>query len=137
MWDMGDRYLMMIEPPIMAFTPDPIEDSYSKMADMVMTGCRKAQGGYKGCHTSSCGERSDNRDHITPKGRTTHSLMPHYVKHFRDAIPPLELNKLAEEFELISKATVEDADRLVTKGFREQLRRAADALVKTQDPNRS
>lgn len=133
MQDLSNRCLMMFEPPLEAQTERPLEDGITQMADVVMKGCRKSKIAYKGWHTSSCGKRSDNRDHITPMGRTTHSLMPHYVRHFREAIPPSEIHKLAEEFEMVSNCVEEGAEGLVTKGFREQLRRAADFLVKTQD----
>jgi hypothetical protein len=96
MIDLSDKFLLMIQPESF-LRRDRVEDAITAMARKVWSQCTPAEEGYRGIHVCRCGQRSDNRDHFTPMGRTTNSLMVHYVEYHRDEVPESELAKLAEE----------------------------------------
>lgn len=92
---LNDKHLMMIEPKKKG---DFIKynDKYTKKAQEVLSKCRE-ENPTRGVHQCNCGEYSDNVDHITLLGRTTNSLLVHYVQCHRSEIPKRELEKLMEE----------------------------------------
>ena len=92
----GNKYLMMIEPESQ---PNPTHDSLTELAESIWAECIPSENAYRGFHVCSCGERSDNKDWYTPKGRLTNSLLIHYVRDHRSDIPLLEIKKLADEVE--------------------------------------
>lgn len=100
-----DTALLMIEPrendDPEAPKDIPIDDELTRMAEMVWSNCSPNSMFYRGVHTCVCGERSDNDDYITKKGRLTNSLMVHYVRNHRSAIPKDEIRKLKEEYSAI------------------------------------
>ena len=106
MIDLSNVALMMIEPQEAA--TEPIDDVWSWRAIDVMDRCTKGEGRYRGIHTCVCGKPSTNYDLITPQGRTTNSLLVHYVEQHRREIPNSELIKLYAEFAV---ATIDDATR--------------------------
>lgn len=129
MIDTSDKYLLMIEPALDFYTEEPLLDSYSVMAEVVFKGCRKSKIAYKGVHTSTCGYRSDNHDYTTLLGRLTHSLMPHYVKHFRKGIPAEELEKLRKEYLFVADHPYSE-DPPTTRRLKDFFRRAQREIVK-------
>lgn len=91
----SNNYLMMIEP--LEDSKEPINDEYVSIAELIWSLCSASEGSYRGFHRCKCGKTSDNKDWFTPKGRTTNSLLVHYVKNHRDEVPNSELDKLLDE----------------------------------------
>ena len=52
--------------------------------------------GYKGWHSTECGEHSSNKDYLLENGMITNSLSPFYLKWYYKAIPKSEIKKLDE-----------------------------------------
>lgn len=91
MEQLGDGYLMMIE-PTSPFVK-PISDDLTKKAhDLLMITVPGTH--YKGWHDCICGARSGSCDLVLPDGTITNSLLVHYVECHRAEIPRSELAKL-------------------------------------------
>ena len=52
--------------------------------------------GYRGFHTTECGEDSDNLDYQLKNGMITNSLAPFYLRFYRNSIPDSEMLKVNE-----------------------------------------
>ncbi len=110
MHNTSNEFLMMIEPAQDLFDKEGIEDKLTERAQAVWDACTPSDWGYKGVHMAGHGLVSDNKDHTTPCGRTTHSLLVPYVKHWRKAIPAEEIAKLTEEYYEVEGAPGDDED---------------------------
>jgi hypothetical protein len=58
--------------------------------------------GFKGFHTTDCGERSASTDFLLENGMITNSLAPFYLRWYRYSIPESEMikvKKLKEYYE--------------------------------------
>jgi hypothetical protein len=95
---LDNKHLMMIEPPLDKRSEKPIHDELTHIAEQVLKACTLSEHGYRGTHRTPCGMKSSNRDHYTPMGRTTNSLLAYYVQWYRNAIPEAEIDKLKQEF---------------------------------------
>jgi len=90
----SNAYLMMIEPQ----TPieEPVIDKYTGYAALIfdeLQARKESRPRYRGVHTCICGNRSDNVSHVF-NDMITNSLILHYVKYHRSAVPKEELDKL-------------------------------------------
>lgn len=104
----NSTYLMMVEPNNHAELP--ILDNYTKMAEVVLAHTEEGTR-YRGVHRCACGQTSGNCNlHIT--GKTTNSLLVHYVKEHRSFIPIEELQKLQEVFTILSHSTQKNLEQL-------------------------
>ncbi len=50
--------------------------------------------GYRGYHSSDCGEKSDSCDFLLKNGLITNSLSAFYLKFYRNSIPSSEMKKV-------------------------------------------
>ncbi len=89
-----NEHLMMIEPKLKP--KHDIQDGATEKARAIAEACT-TQHPTRGVHRCICGFVSDNRQHVTPNGLITNSLLVHYVQHHRDEIPQAELTKLFRE----------------------------------------
>ena len=89
---LDDKHLLMIEPKGPASAP--INDELTEKAVAVLATAKSNDVRYRGWHRCVCGVNSDNNDWILPDGRTTNSLMVHYVAEHRDEVPQSEIDKL-------------------------------------------
>ena len=99
MHDIGNDYLMMIEPKDSCPKTGSFKELLGK-ATAVEQRVKHLDIMTKGVHTCYCGEVSDNLIYKTPMGRETNSLLVHYIQHHND-IPQCEIQKLNEEYEYI------------------------------------
>lgn len=95
MIDLGESYLMMIEP---ALDVEKITiDDLTLMAERVFRSAWPSKHTYRGFHRCVCGAKSDSKDWTLPSGRVTNSLLVHYVRDHRSECPASELEKLKNE----------------------------------------
>jgi hypothetical protein len=94
---LAPNFLMMIEPSLTHDIQGAVNDEWTMVADMVLKASKPSKMSYKGIHRAACGACSDNRDWITPMGRTTHLLLVHYISFHREEIPSIEFSKLEAE----------------------------------------
>lgn len=96
MIDLSDKYLLMIE-PTRERSGKVVDDGLTELAETVFAKAKSNNVRYRGWHTCVCGETSDNNDWILPSGKTTNSLMVHYIRDHRDEVPQSEIDKLLAE----------------------------------------
>lgn len=104
-------YLLYIEPTKEQKSQEPVEDELvslletaleeakegaSSYSNLVSSGDFKEGWGFKGWHTTGCGEHSDNKDYQLKNGMITNSLASFYLRWYRDAIPQTEMNKIEQ-----------------------------------------
>jgi hypothetical protein len=109
--DDNSKFLLYIEPPLDKKTTLPVVDEYVTVLRMAIQDGKegvanyssvddeptfKAGVGYRGVHTTECGEMSNNHDYLLENGMITNSLGPYYLMYYREAIPESDLKKLAE-----------------------------------------
>jgi len=102
-------YLLYIEPTKDQKSEEPTEDELTTLMEMALEnsesgtasysrledqGSFNPDNGYKGWHTTDCGEHSSNKDYKLENGLITNSLATFYLKWYRDAIPESEITKL-------------------------------------------
>jgi hypothetical protein len=75
---------------------EPVNDELTKMTQKLYALTTTPDSGYRGCHTTKCGQHSDNFDHILPNGVVTNSLCVYYMSHYRPYIPQEEIEKTRE-----------------------------------------
>ena len=100
--------------PDMLFDPtkDPVKDDLTDKIDFILDKAYKGEGDaqkrgflknvgwdhhqYYGMHTTSCGMTSEPEDWYIPtkEGVWTNSLAGYYVKHYRNYIPQVEIEKI-------------------------------------------
>ena len=103
------KFLLYMEPKKEEKSSQPIDDDVTILLTLAV---RKAKsgaanyselkeppsfregGGWKGFHTTDCGERSDNKDHQLQNGMITNSLAPFYVRWYRNSIHQNDWNKI-------------------------------------------
>ena len=104
-------YLLYIEPTKEQKSQEPVEDElvslmekalsesergYSPYSNLEDRGDFRSGGGWRGWHTTDCGETSGNNDYLLKNGMITNSLAPFYLRWYRDAIPETEMNKIEQ-----------------------------------------
>ena len=110
--DDNSKYLLYIEPSKKEKLLVPINDELTELIKMAITtnyqegtagysdlddeGTFEAGYGYKGWHTTDCGEKSDNKDILLENGMITNSLAPFYLQWYRNSIPETDIQKLLE-----------------------------------------
>jgi len=52
--------------------------------------------GYKGYHTTDCGENSSGNDYLLDNGMITNNLAGFYLRYYRNSIPESEMKKVNE-----------------------------------------
>ena len=105
----SSRFLLYIEPSKEEKSETPINDeivdimqqalseatsgtsNYSKVNDPEFF---NSKSGFKGRHTTDCGEFSDNKDYLLKNGMITNSLCVFYLQWYRNSIPPSEMDKV-------------------------------------------
>lgn len=107
----NSRFLLYFEPKAEQKTKEPIDDEITKIvekcfdraksgtanySDLEGDGSFSEGGAWRGWHTVDCGEHSDNKDYLLGNGMITNNLCVFYLKHYRDAIPKTEINKVHE-----------------------------------------
>lgn len=109
------NYLLYIEPKKKDKVAIPLEDDLTQLMELALKEAKEGVAsyskiasngddfnegsGYKGWHSTDCGEHSSNKDYLLKNGMITNSLAAFYVKYYRNAIPKsemLKLNKLKE-----------------------------------------
>ncbi len=109
--DDKSKFLLYIEPNVEDKLTNPIEDKLTKLVEMALSKSERGTAnysdkdnepkfrkgsGYKGTHSSPCGERSSNNDYLLENGMITNSLAPFYLKWYRYSIPENDMLKLKE-----------------------------------------
>lgn len=107
----NSRFLLYIEPKADQKSNEPTIDEISKTVERCLEISKKGVSDYsdtesdgefqidnafRGCHTTNCGERSDNHDYLLGNGMITNSLCVFYLQYYREAIPESEMNKVLE-----------------------------------------
>ena len=105
------KYLLYIEPKVSDKLKEPINDDLTKMMEVALSksqegvarysdtsdsGSFQKGSGYKGSHSTECGQRSSNKDYLLENGMITNSLAPFYLKWYRYSIPETEMKKVLE-----------------------------------------
>lgn len=102
MINVSSAYFFMIEPDKVASpSPVPLEDELTAKVDFIFSKAKPSKTGYRGFHQTRCGKRSDNRDWMLPGGIITNSLATYYIRHYREAIPQDEIDKVHTLYNLL------------------------------------
>ena len=109
--DDKSKFFLFIEPKKEDKSATPIEDEITRFISFAM---RKAvtgtsnystvgekehfspKSGYRGSHTTDCGEHSDNKDYELENGLITNSLCTFYFRWYRSSIHKNDWSKLIE-----------------------------------------
>ncbi len=114
----NSRFLLYIEPRKEEKSETPINDDIvdimqqalleaesgtSNYSEMNEPENFQSRSGFRGCHTTDCGERSDNKDYLLKNGMITNSLCVFYLKWYRNSIPPSEMDKVNDLIKFYKK----------------------------------
>ena len=130
----NSEFLLYVELDPSNKSQNPIEDDLTKVIDYALSVAKSGAAnysskgesanfregsGFRGTHTSPCGQRSDNHDYLLENGMITNSLAPYYVRWYRDNLPTSELKKLNElqEFYKDKDLTIKKKEKNIVKSF--------------------
>ena len=118
------RYFLFIEPDATKKSIEPVDDdltaSLQSAWDQRVAGTSRytdlncpgyftpSESGYRGFHFAEDGEISDTMDYLLPNGFITNSLCLHYVRFYRDQLPPSELRKLQLLHEYMERNSLDE-----------------------------
>jgi len=103
------KFLLYIEPSIDQRSQYPIDDDITKVVEQYLLKSVKGTSdysnltsngsftegyGWRGFHTTECGEWSGNSDHLLENGMITNSLCVFYLMYYRSYIPDSEMEKV-------------------------------------------
>jgi len=109
----NSKYLLFIEPKASEKLEEPVNDDLTELMEMAISKAEEGisnysnsssdfyfrkSGGYRGSHTTDCGEKSGSKDLLLENGMITNSLAVFYVRWYRGSIPNTEKSKLNELF---------------------------------------
>lgn len=109
--DDKSKFLLYIEPKIEDKLKSPIEDDLTRLMETALSRAKegtanysdtvgepkfRSGSGYKGTHSTACGQRSDSVDFLLENGMITNSLAPYYLRWYRYSIPENDMNKLKQ-----------------------------------------
>ena len=94
MTDQTNGWLMMLSPGTISIVA-PVEDRFTELAEKAFAEADPGTKRWRGYHRCVCGKTSDNKD-WSVRGMETNSLLVHYVRDHRDAVPQSELDKLLQ-----------------------------------------
>ena len=107
----NSRFLLYIEPKAEEKSKEPLNDEITLEVERIFKNAKvgaadysnlKSNGnfqegsGWRGWHTTECGEHSGNKDYLLENGMITNSLCVFYLQHYREAIPKSEMDKVME-----------------------------------------
>lgn len=110
----NSRFLLYIEPSSIQKSEHPIDDEIVKIvtdcfnkakigtadySNLESNGSFTECDGWRGRHTTDCGERSECHDYLLGNGMITNSLCVFYLRYYRDAIPGSEMQKVIDLIE--------------------------------------
>lgn len=99
--DDSSKFLLYIEPKKEEKLNQPIEDELTEFIEFAFSKsvsgianyskidsepAHKQSSGWRGWHTTDCGERSNNKDFLLENGLITNSLASFYVSNYRNSI---------------------------------------------------
>jgi hypothetical protein len=101
-------FLLYIEPSKEEKLKTPIDDELTHLMEIAFSEAKAGsanyssigkkeifkEGGWRGWHTTDCGEKSDNHDYLLKNGLITNSLCVFYVRWYRNSISENDWNKL-------------------------------------------
>jgi len=106
----NSKFLLYIEPTIDQKSKLPVNDNITKVVELALNKSIKGVahysdidddgskfrkgGGWKGWHTTDCGQRSSSNDYLLGNGMITNNLCVFYLQYYRNAIPESEMNKV-------------------------------------------
>jgi len=103
------NFILYIEPSIEEKLKTPIDDEITHLMEIAFSEAVagsanysslekeerfKENDGWRGWHTTECGERSDAHDYLLKNGLITNSLCVFYVRWYRNSIPENDWNEL-------------------------------------------
>ena len=82
---------------------EPVEDELTEKVDYIFSQLiLSPSGGYRGCHTTPFGKRSDNQDYIHPVFlMVSNSLAPYYVRHHREDLSQKQIDWINELYQIL------------------------------------
>ena len=102
-------FLLYIEPRKEEKLKEPIDDDVTRLMELAYSKSTSGganysslneiprftfKDGWRGWHSTECGEESDNHDHILQNGMIVNSLCVFYVRWYRNSIHENDWNKL-------------------------------------------
>jgi hypothetical protein len=85
--------------------------------------------GYKGYHSTECGERSFPADYLLENGMVTNSLAAFYLRFCRNSIPESEMRKVMKVVTYYKEKYRDKPEKLIPKTM-EDLTKSVDEWIK-------
>ena len=123
-------FLLYIEPPKEEKSEFPADDEISQIMIVALSEAKTgianyseiiepprfvSGSGYKGYHTTNCGESSTGNDYLLENAMITNSLAAFYLKYYRDSIPVTEMNKAKDVVAFYKNKYPETLDVVIAK----------------------
>ncbi len=96
-------HLLFIEPKKEDRSSSPISDEITQIMALALREAKEGIGspdkwyensGYRGWHTTDCGQTSSNCNYLLKNGMVTNSLSLYYLYYYRNVIPESEMIKV-------------------------------------------
>lgn len=105
MIDYGENYYFMVEPDREGSCSEiPVEDELTEMVDFIFSNAKANPFVcYRGFHVTKCGKFSDNKEWLILGCIVTNNLAPFYIRHYRNYIPQVEIDKTYKLFKILKE----------------------------------
>jgi hypothetical protein len=141
-------FLLFIEPKKEEKLEIPMDDELSQIMKVALNEAKRGMSnysklnempwfyvccGYKGFHSTECGERSFPADSLLENGMITNSLAAFYLRYYRNSIPDSEMKKVMKVVDYYKEKYRNNPGKLIPKSnddppvsVEEQIRRFFD-----------
>ena len=104
----NSKFLLYIEPKKERKSKTPLNDEITEIMKLAFSEAQHGvanyssnnvsevfrNGGWRGWHTTDCGEHSTGHDYLLKNGMITNSLCVFYLQYYRESIPKSEMEKI-------------------------------------------
>lgn len=124
----NSKYLLYIEPKKEEKSKIPIDDHLKNNMGRFRSGS-----GFKGFHTTDCGEKSTGHDYLLENGMITNSLSIFYLKWYRQSIPQSEMEKLNQLVKFYEEKGMDEEESRLPKEFPKRRYKGKGIISKFKD----
>lgn len=128
-------FLLFIEPKKEEKLEIPLDDESSQIMKVALTEAKRGMSnysrlnempyfhvcnGYKGYHSTDCGERSYPADYLLENGMITNSLASFYLRYYRNSIPESEMKKVMKVVNYYKEKYRNNPEKLIPKSMEDR-----------------
>jgi len=128
-------FLLFIEPKKEEKLEIPLDDELSQIMKVALSEAKRGTSnysrvneipyffvgcGYKGYHTTDCGESSASADYQLENGMITNSLTAFYLRYYRNSIPESEMKKVMKVVNYYKEKYRDKPEKLIPKSMEDR-----------------